>query len=77
MNTDMRSMKSKVTERGRDTIPKALRDRHVVLPGTTLEVTEEDGHMVAVKTSPTDPVAKVYGCLSLKFDTDAFIAEIR
>jgi bifunctional DNA-binding transcriptional regulator/antitoxin component of YhaV-PrlF toxin-antitoxin module len=77
MNTDMRSMKSKVAECGRDTIPKAPRDRHVVLPATTLEVTEEGGHLVAVKTSPADPVAKVYGCLGRKFDTDVFIAEIR
>ena len=38
---------------------------------------EEDGRLVAVKSSPTDPVAKVYGCLGQKFDTDAFMAEIR
>jgi antitoxin PrlF len=77
MNTDMKSMKSKVAERGQVTIPKALRDRLGVVPGTTLEFTEEGGRLVAVKTSPTDPVAKVYGCLSRKFDTDAFMAEIR
>jgi AbrB family looped-hinge helix DNA binding protein len=70
-------MKSKVAERGQVTIPKALRDRLGVVPGTVLEFTEEGGRLVAVKISPADPVAKVYGCLGGKFETDAFMAEIR
>jgi antitoxin PrlF len=77
MNTDMKSMKSKVADRGQVTIPKALRDRLGVLPGTTLEFSEERGRLVAVKVSATDPVTKVYGCLGRKFDTDAFMAEVR
>jgi antitoxin PrlF len=77
MNTCMKSMKTTVAERGQVTIPKALRDRLGVRPGTTLEFSEENGRLVAVKSSPTDPVAKVYGCLGQKFDTDAFMAEIR
>jgi hypothetical protein len=48
-----------------------------VLPGTTLEFTEEGGRLIAAKISPADPVAKVYGCLGGKFDTDAFMAKIR
>jgi AbrB family looped-hinge helix DNA binding protein len=70
-------MKSRVAERGRVTIPKALRDRLGVRLGTTLEFSEERGRLVAVKTSPANPVAKLYGCLGRKFDTDAFMAEIR
>jgi len=77
MNTDMKSMKSRVAERGQVTIPKVLRDRLGVLPGTILEFSEERGRLVAVKSSPADPVAKVYGCLGRKFDTDAFMAEVR
>jgi antitoxin PrlF len=77
MNTDMKSMKSKVAERGQVTIPKTLRDRLGILPGTTLEFSEEGGRLVAVKTSPVDTVTKVYGCLGRKFDTDAFMAEVR
>ena len=73
----MRSMKSRVAERGQVTIPKALRDRLGVVPGTTLEFSEEHGRLVAVKTTLADPVAKVYGCLGRKFNTDAFMAEIR
>jgi len=70
-------MKSRVAERGQVTIPKVLRDRLGVLPGTTLEFTEDHGRLVAVKTTPADPVAKVYGCLGRKFNTDGFMTEIR
>jgi antitoxin PrlF len=77
MNINMKGMKSRVAERGQVTIPKALRDRLGVLPGTTLEFSEDHGRLVAVKTTPADPVAKVYGCLGGKFNTDAFMAKIR
>jgi len=77
MNIDMKSMKAKVAERGQVTIPKALRDRLGIRPGTMLEFSEERGRLVAVKSSPADPVSSVYGCLGRKFDTDAFMAEIR
>ena len=77
MNINMKGMKSRVAERGQVTIPKALRDRLGVLPGTTLEFSEDHGRLVAVKSTPADPIAKVYGCLGRKFNTDAFMAEIR
>lgn len=70
-------MKSRVAERGQVTIPKPLRERLGVLPGTMLEFSEEHGRLVAVKTTPADPVAKVFGCLRRKFNTDAFMADIR
>jgi antitoxin PrlF len=70
-------MKARVAERGQVTIPKALRERLGVRPGTTLEFSEEGGRLVAVKSSAADPVAEVYGCLGRKFDTDAFMAKIR
>jgi bifunctional DNA-binding transcriptional regulator/antitoxin component of YhaV-PrlF toxin-antitoxin module len=77
MNIGMKSMKSRVAERGQVTITKALRDRLCVLPGTTLEFSEDHGRLVAVKSTPADPIRKVYGCLGRKFNTDAFMTEIR
>jgi len=47
------------------------------LPGTTLEFREDHGRLVAVKTTPADPVAKVYGCLGRRFNTDTFMRQIR
>jgi AbrB family looped-hinge helix DNA binding protein len=67
MNINMKSMKAGVAERGQVTVPKALGDRLGLLPGTTLELSEERGRLVAVKTTTVDPVAKVYGCLGRNF----------
>jgi AbrB family looped-hinge helix DNA binding protein len=77
MNSEMKSMKAKVAERGQVTIPKRLRDRLGVKPGTTLEFSEEHGRLVAVKAVTADPVSRVYGCLGGKFSTNTFMARIR
>jgi antitoxin PrlF len=73
----MKSMKARVAERGQVTIPKRLRDTLGVKPGTVLEFIEEDGRLIAVKSSGADPVSEVYGCLGKKIDSDAVIAQIR
>ncbi|MGH7781833.1 MAG: AbrB/MazE/SpoVT family DNA-binding domain-containing protein [Candidatus Binataceae bacterium] len=70
-------MNARVAERGQVTIPKALRERLGVGPGTILEFREERGRLVAVKRSAADPVSKVYGRLGRGLDTDAFMAQIR
>ena len=73
----MRSMKARVAERGQVTIPKRLRDRLGVKPGTVLEFSEEHGRLIAVKTGGIDPVSEVYGCLGKRLDTDAIVAQLR
>ena len=50
-------MKAVVAERGQVTIPKALRDKLGIRPGTALEFTAKNGLLVAQKTE-TDPVSK-------------------
>jgi len=73
----MKSMKARVAERGQVTIPKRLRERLGVKPGTVLEFTEEHGKLVAVKAGGVDPVGEVLGCLGKKLDTDAMMAQLR
>jgi antitoxin PrlF len=73
----MKSMKARVAERGQVTIPKRLRDRLGVKPGTVLEFSEEHGRLIAVKAEGLDSVAEAYGCLGRKIDTDAVIAQLR
>jgi AbrB family looped-hinge helix DNA binding protein len=70
------SMKAIVAERGQVTIPKALRDKLGIRPGTALEFSARDGALVAVKAQ-TDPVSAVFGCLGRKIDTDAFVRSLR
>lgn len=69
-------MKAIVAERGQVTIPKALRDKLGIRPGTALEFTARDGALVAIKAQ-TDPVSAVFGCLGRKIDTDAFVRSLR
>ena len=73
----MKSMKARVAERGQVTIPKSLRERLGMKPGTLLEFREERGRLIATKATESDPVARVYGCLGEGFSTDAFMATIR
>ena len=70
-------MNAVVAERGQVTIPKALRDRLGITPGTILDFREEEGELVAVKLVEGDRVARVTGCLSLDAPTDQLIAELR
>jgi antitoxin PrlF len=73
----MKSMKARVAERGQVTIPKGLRERLGVKPGTVLEFSEEHGRLVAVKSGAVDPVSEVFGCLGKKIDTDTIMAQLR
>ena len=45
-------MKAIVSEKGQITIPKAVRDRLGIVPGTVLEVESAEGKVVAVKSEP-------------------------
>ncbi len=69
-------MKAVVAERGQVTIPKPLRDKLGIRPGTELEFIAKDGTLVARKAQ-TDPVSQVFGCLGGRIDTDKFIRALR
>ena len=69
-------MKAIVAERGQVTIPKALRDKLGIRPGTALEFSAREGSLVARKAE-TDPVSGVFGCLGRRINTEDFIRTIR
>lgn len=69
-------MKSIVADRGQVTIPKPLRDKLGIRPGTALEFVAKDGTLIARKAE-TDPVSKVFGCLNGRIETDKFIRALR
>ncbi|HLX38776.1 MAG TPA: AbrB/MazE/SpoVT family DNA-binding domain-containing protein [Candidatus Binataceae bacterium] len=73
----MKSMKARIAERGQVTIPKALRNRLGMTPGTVLEFSEERGHLIAVKHGVTDSVARVYGSMGKKIHTNATLRKLR
>lgn len=50
-----------VAERGQVTIPKALRDKLGIVPGTELAFTAENGRLVATKVVGDHPALKLMG----------------
>jgi antitoxin PrlF len=70
-------MRSTVSEKGQITVPKRLRERLDIRPGDQLELTEEEGRLVARKAVLSDPVAAAYGILDLGEGTDEAIRTLR
>jgi antitoxin PrlF len=70
-------MKAKVAERGQVTIPKALRERLGIVPGTVLDFIEDQGRLIAKKTEAADAVDQVFGRLGRGRNTNDIIQEIR
>jgi len=70
-------MKAKVAERGQVTIPKALRKRLGLTPGTILDFEADDGRLVAMKVQPRGPVESVFGSLGRGRSTDDLVSELR
>lgn len=68
-------MKAVVAERGQVTIPKVLRERLGIMPGTVLDFEVESGRLVAKKKA-LDPVSSVIGCLPAG-NTDDVIKQLR
>jgi len=70
-------MKATVAERGQVTIPKTLREKLGIRPGTRLDFSDDRGRLVAVKVGDEDPVGRVFGCLGRGLDTDALMRFLR
>ena len=71
-------MKTTVSEKGQITIPKRLRDRLGLRPGTILDFEEASGRLVGRKLVPADHLDDLVGILTLpKGGTDAFIRDVR
>ena len=70
-------MKTKVAERGQVTIPKALRRKLGLVPGTVLDFEADGGRLVAVKLEPRSPIDAVFGTLGRERSGDALVGELR
>ena len=70
-------MKSTVSEKGQITIPKRLRDRLGLRPGTVLEFEESEGRLVGRKLVRADHLDDLLGILELPDGVDAYLNEIR
>ena len=69
-------MKAVLTARGQVTIPKPLRDKLGIHPGTSLEFSAKDGVLIARKAG-IDPVSRVFRCLGKRIASDKFVRALR
>jgi len=70
-------MKTTVSEKGQITIPKAVRTKLGIRPGTVLELEAERGRLVGRKASARDIVDELYGSLPLDESVDDYLERAR
>ena len=70
-------MKAVVSEKGRVTIPKPIRDRLGIRAGQALDFRAEQGQLVATKITAQGAIESVYGILRLGRPTDSVMKTLR
>lgn len=70
-------MKSIVSEKGQVTIPKAVRTKLGLRPGTVLEFEAERGRLVARKRGSGDAIDEVYGSMKMDERVDEYLERTR
>lgn len=70
-------MKAVVAERGQVTIPKEIRTKLGIKPGTILEFNLDHGVLHVEKFAPKDPFEEVFGCLRKQIKSDEILRELR
>ena len=70
-------MKTTVSEKGQVTIPKRLRDRLGLRPGTVIDFEEAGGRLVGRRLVPADHLDDLVGVLALPGGADAYVDAAR
>jgi AbrB family looped-hinge helix DNA binding protein len=72
-------MKSIVSEKGQITIPKKVREKLGLRPGTVLDIEAVEGRLVGMKKEPADPFLKWLGKGRLpdNLEVDAYLERVR
>ena len=70
-------MKAIVSEKGQVTIPKPVRAKLGIRPGTVLEFEADRGRLVGRKAESRDAVDELFGSLSMTESVDEYIDRAR
>jgi len=70
-------MKAVVSEKGQITIPKAVRSKLGIRPGTVLELNAERGRLVGRKAGGRDVIDELYGALPMDEPVDDYLERSR
>ena len=68
---------TKVSDKGQITIPKAVRTKLGLRPGTVLEVEADRGRLIARKAGGRDVIDELYGSLPMDEPVDDYIERAR
>jgi len=70
-------MKSIVSDKGQVTIPKAVRSKLGLRPGTVLEFEADRGRLIGRKAGTRDVIDELYGSLKMDEPVDDYIERVR
>ncbi|MGQ0608850.1 MAG: AbrB/MazE/SpoVT family DNA-binding domain-containing protein [Chloroflexota bacterium] len=70
-------MKAIVSEKGQVTIPKAVRTKLGLRPGTVLEFDADRGRLIGRKAEARDVIDEIYGSLKMDEPVDEYIERAR
>lgn len=70
-------MKAIISEKGQVTIPKAVRAKLGLRPGTVLEFEADRGRLIGRKAGGRDVIDEVYGSMKLDEPVDDYIERAR
>lgn len=70
-------MKTTVSEKGQITIPKAVRTKLGLRPGTVLELEAERGRLVGRKSGGRDVIDELYGSMPMDAPVDDYLERTR
>ncbi len=73
----MKTLRSTIAEKGQVTIPKTIRDKLGLRPGTVLSFAVERGKIVMTKEVTLDPIEAARGCLPYLGPVDKLIDDMR
>ena len=70
-------MKTTVSEKGQITIPKAVRTKLGLRPGTVLELEADRGRLVGRKAGGRDAIDELYGSMPMDEPVDDYLERTR
>jgi antitoxin PrlF len=70
-------MKAIVSGKGQVTIPKAVRAKLGIRPGTVIEFEADRGRLVGRMADTTDAIDELFGSLTLADPVDEYIERVR
>lgn len=70
-------MKSTVSEKGQVTIPKAVRAKLGLRPGTVIEFEADRGRLIGRKAGGRDVIDELFGSLAMDEPVDDYIERVR